>query len=91
MEDILSVYQPSIGGPQKASCRKSHLSSDPETRPDERDGCEVDDMFQVQGATEKKVQVQVPTTSSKCLESGTVRYGGAGEVGVATERGGWKN
>lgn len=91
MGDILSVYQPSIGGPQKVTCRMSHLSSDPETRPDERDGCEMGNMFQVKGATEKKMQVPVPTASSECLESGTVRYGGAGEVGVASERGGWKN
>lgn len=67
------MYQPSVGGPGKASRRKSHLSSDPETGPDERDGCGMGNMFQVKGATEKKVQVQVPTSSSRCLESGMAR------------------
>lgn len=33
-------------------------------------------MSQVKGATEKKVQVQVPISSSWCLESGMARYGG---------------
>lgn len=79
------MYQPSLGGPGKVSCSKSHLSYDPDD-PDERDGCEMGNMFHRKGATEKNVQVQVPISSSRCLESGRARCGGASEVGVAGER-----